>query len=661
MRQQFDSIGRRLLVHLPALGVFLILGILLTWPLARDMRHVIYSWGDPVFQSWTLGWNWHALTTDPLHIFDANVFYPWRNTLAYSDHLFGQTLLALPVLMLTGEGMLANNVAVLTAFILSGFMMYLLVYDLTGNRVAGILAGAAYAFAPSRMAHLEHLHLLSMQWPPLLLLCLRRLAITTNRSRIAWAIAMGAAFLMQGLSGVYFLYFSVVMLMIAGAVYLAFALIQRKEHLLHGVVLAAGACAVAGILLLPTLLPYLRVQSDLDFEREPFEVTFWSAKRSDYLAAWPDNRLWNEPLADNFRHIEQALFPGLAILVLAVIGLTHPLVRREKWVLLAVTFGSVLLSFGLTGWVLGNEIPLPYKVFYEYLPGFKAIRVPARFGMLALVGLGGLAGLGIDRVWRLALPRLPNRRQMQVALAGLTVGLLVVVLETLTIMDLPDPLPVEDVPEWYAWMAENPAPSIELPMGEGEVASAWPNFWSMMHWNQLANGYSGLVPPTYLEMRERMKAFPDDGSLELLQGIGIETVVIHEDFDEQRRAELDTILSNHPEIEQQVGGTDAVYSLAPDPWMWRLVAAVPEGQPVALPNVEPDTLAFGLFVAILQREGHDVSGNGSIGYLELSPSANACHLILHATDDPSAFGYPATTVLAEEHTYRLYHDDRCGS
>lgn len=659
MRQQFDSIGRRLLVHVPAFGIFVLLSLLLTWPLARDLRHVIYSWGDPVFQSWTLGWNWHALTTDPLHIFDANIFYPWHNTLAYSDHLFGQTLLALPVLMLTGEGMLANNIAVLTAFVLSGFMMYLLVYDLTGNRVAGILAGAAYAFAPSRMAHLEHLHLLSMQWPPLMLLFLRRLTQSTGRPRLYWAGGMAGAFLMQGLSGVYFLYFSVVMLVIAGAVYLGFALLERNRQLLHGVLLAAAACAVAGVLLVPTLLPYLRVQSDLDFEREPFEVTFWSAKRSDYLAAWPDNRFWNEPLAENFRHIEQALFPGVAILLLAVIGLTHPRVRREKWVLLAVTLGSVLLSFGLTGWVLGREIPLPYKVFYELLPGFKAIRVPARFGMLALVGLGGLAGLGIDRLWRLALPRLPDRRKVQVALAGLTVGLLVVTLETLTIMDLPDPLPVDDVPPWYAWMADNPAPSVELPMGEGEVASAWPNFWSMMHWNDLANGYSGLVPPTYLDMRERMKAFPDDGSLELLQGIGVETVVVHEDFDEDRRAELDQTLLDHPDVELQVAGQDAVYSIVPDPWIWRLVAAVPDGQPVALPHVEPDPLAFGLFVAILQREGHTVSGNGTIGYLELSPSTAACHLILQSGDDPVAFGYPITTLLAEDAGYRLYRSDTC--
>jgi hypothetical protein len=170
----------RLRPHVPAVLVFVAASLLLTWPLALHARDTLVSWGDPVFQAWTLAWDRHAMTHSPLSIFDANVFYPWRNTLAYSDHLFGQALLAAPVLLLSSNGILADNMAVLTAFCLSALAMYLLVLDLTGNRAAGIIAGVAYAFAPSRMAHLEHLHLLSAQWPPLALLCLRRMVEITS-------------------------------------------------------------------------------------------------------------------------------------------------------------------------------------------------------------------------------------------------------------------------------------------------------------------------------------------------------------------------------------------------------------------------------------------------------------------------------------------------
>ncbi len=653
---------QRIARHLPALAVLVILSLILTWPLARDMRHVLYSWGDPVFQAWTMAWNWHALTTDPANIFNANVFYPWRNTLAYSDHLFGQTLLVLPVLAVTGEGILADNISVLLAFILSGFAMYLLVVDMTGNRVAALLAGVAYAFAPSRMAHLEHLHLLSMQWPPLLLLCLRRVTLSTGVARRWWAGGLAAAFFIQGLSGVYFLYFSVVMLLIAGGVYVLIAVLDRDRQLAQSIALAGGACALAGALLIPTLWPYQQVHDDLGVEREVSEVSYWSATRGDYLAVWPDNRLYNEILDENFRHIEQALFPGLAIVVLGVVGMTHSRFRREKWVLLAIVVSSIVLSFGLTGTIFGREVPLPYRIFYEGLPGFRAIRVPARFGLVALIGMGGLAGLGVDRLWRDARRRIPSRQQFAAGAAALVLGLAVLGLESLTIMELPDPLPVDEPPPAYAWMADHPVPTIELPMTldlNSPVASAWPNFWSMMHWNDLANGYSGLVPPTYLMMRERMTEFPAPETISLLQGIGIETVVIHGDFPESDRSTVEAELEANPSVSLALAGPDAVYQLDRDPWMWRLVDAVPDGEPVSLPNIDPDPLAFGYLVAILQRQGHEVSGNGTVDYLELQPATDACYAILKGDDDPAGHGYLGAAMLIAESGYTLYRAAGC--
>jgi hypothetical protein len=422
--QQHSRIAR----HLPAVAIFVVAAIALTWPLARQMNDTLISWGDPVFQSWTIAWNWHALTNDPWSIFDANIFYPWRNTLAYSDHLFGQTLTVLPVIALTGNGILADNVALLLAFILSAFAMYLLVYDMTGNRAAGILAGMAYAFAPSRMAHVEHLHLLSAQWMPLVLLGLRRIMrqerVTVERlpahgpplpewlgpsyerarslSGKRWYGLLGVAFLMQGLSGIYFFYFTIVMLLIVGGVYLALAVSEYDWGALKRLLLAAAICGVAGLLLLPTLLPYLRVHEDLGIERTTEEVAFWSAAGRDYLAVWPRNRLYNEALDRHFRHVEQALFPGLLVVLLGTAGLANRRAGRDRWVLLAIVLGAAVLSLGLSKEFAGRVWTLPYQVLYDYLPGFRAIRVPARLGLLALVGLAGLAGLGADYIWRRA-------------------------------------------------------------------------------------------------------------------------------------------------------------------------------------------------------------------------------------------------------------------
>jgi hypothetical protein len=418
-------------------------------------------------------------------------------------------------------------------------------------------------------------------------------------------------------------------------------------------------------------LPYQRVRDDLGIERTREEVSFWSAVPRDYLAAPPINRLWNEPLAGNHRDIERDLFPGALIVVLAGVGLANRRGGRERWVLLAVTLGSVALSFGLAAELLGRDWPLPYRAFYDLLPGFRAIRVPARFGLVALVGLGGLAGLGVDLLWRVFWPRVRDRKRTPQRFASsplwvgglaLVVGLGAIGLEALPRMELPGPLPNSDdeAPPAYAWIREHPAPTLELPMGEGPVASAWPNFWSMLHWNQTVNGYSGIVPPTYYAFRERMKTFPSDDTLWLLQGIGVRNVILHADFHGTTRAAVEAEIAGQPELSLALSGPDAVYLLAPDPWMMRIAVAVPSGETVDLPNAAADPLAFGLLMAVLQRHDLTVSGNGQIDYVTLKPAESPrCYAVLLTGDDPAAFGYAGATAVRQEPGMTLWRRAGC--
>ena len=41
--------------------------------------------GDPLLSTWRLSWFAHQLPRDPAHLFDGNIFYPAKNTLAFSD------------------------------------------------------------------------------------------------------------------------------------------------------------------------------------------------------------------------------------------------------------------------------------------------------------------------------------------------------------------------------------------------------------------------------------------------------------------------------------------------------------------------------------------------------------------------------------------------
>ena len=66
---------------------------------------------------------------------NANIFHPNPLALTLSEHLFGQTLQILPVYWLTGNIILCYNLLFIATFALSAFGAYLLVHDLTGDRV----------------------------------------------------------------------------------------------------------------------------------------------------------------------------------------------------------------------------------------------------------------------------------------------------------------------------------------------------------------------------------------------------------------------------------------------------------------------------------------------------------------------------------------------
>lgn len=632
----------------------------MTWPLAADLAHRLISWGDPVEHAWVIAWDARAFTRDPLDIFNANVLFPYRNTLAYSDHLIGQALLVAPVYWITENPILAQNLTMLIAYTLCGFLMYLLVVDLTGSWLAGAVAGLAYAFAPSRLAHFEHTNLLSAQWMPLAVLAARR---SLRGRSVVWAGVTGLALFLQGLFAIYYFFFTLLLL---GVVLGTWLLWQRSRAGFLDAAQVAAACVVACVLLLPTLLPYQQVSDDLGIEREPEEIQFYRARLSDYLAVHPGNRLYGETLGARFhRNVERDLFPGLALAGLAGIGLLNRRFGWDRWMFLVLIAVCVVLSAGLSVVIAGHEAPLPYRLLYDLLPGFRAIRVPARFGgLLALVGLCALAGLGVDLLLRRV--RMLLHRHATAATTGLAGAFaLAICAEGAMAWTLPPPLPatLEEArrPD-YAWMAAHPAPAIELPMGEGPVASSWPNFWSTMHWNQVVNGYGAVIPPAYYPLRERMRAFPSAETVRLLQGLGVQTVVYHSDpaippgQDPLLRA-----IHAFPELSQVVGPPDYVFHLQPDPWMWRLADALPDGAAVDLPALPEDPVTYGLLAAILQRQGHTVYGEGSLEYWRLLHApAGTCYAILPARDDPAAWGYPAAREVAREGTLALLRAAECG-
>ena len=153
-------------------------------------------------------------------MWDAPIFVPERNTLAYSEHFAGQAFQALPVYWLTGNPLLAYNLIFLSTFVLSGVGAYLLVRELTGSRLGGTVAGALFAVNEYRGASLSHLHTLSAHWVPIALVGL--LVFARSGSRRALAAGALSVVALNTSSGYYMLYF--------GPFIAAFTLIALARH-----------------------------------------------------------------------------------------------------------------------------------------------------------------------------------------------------------------------------------------------------------------------------------------------------------------------------------------------------------------------------------------------------------------------------------------------
>ena len=141
--------------------------VVLTWPLApRAHEATLPVSPDTQLFIWTLAWDTHAVIHQPFAIFDSNIYYPERRTLAYSENLLGSTIFAAPVLWASGNPLLAMNIVALLSVVLSGLGAYLLAVRLGMRRDAAVLAGAVFAFAPARLFRISQLHLTTIQWVP---------------------------------------------------------------------------------------------------------------------------------------------------------------------------------------------------------------------------------------------------------------------------------------------------------------------------------------------------------------------------------------------------------------------------------------------------------------------------------------------------------------
>ena len=301
--------------------LFIGLAAVMTWPWLSPPLNTISDPGDPYLLAYTLWWDFHQTFHDPLHLFDANIFYPYRNTLAFTEHCYGIALPFFPLFALGARPLTVHTLATFFAFVFSGYGAFRLARTLTNSSGAGWIAGIAFAFVPYRFEHLPHLPYIFAGWIPLLLEALVLFVRARTWRRASW---LGLAFFMNALTCITWFVLTLIPLAFSAAFLLWWHTAWQDRRLWWRGAVALGLATLA---LLPFMLPYRSVAEVYGFVRSGTEAQFYSGDAINWLVASPHNRLW-AALGLAIPTAEGTLFPGLLILLLAFAPLflfkSHP-------------------------------------------------------------------------------------------------------------------------------------------------------------------------------------------------------------------------------------------------------------------------------------------------------------------------------------------------
>jgi hypothetical protein len=392
-------------------------------------------------------------------------------------------------------------------FFLTGLAGYAVGTRLSGDRLAGLLAGSMVAFGPHTLPRLPHLQ---AHWLVTLPLSFLALDAVIRKRRWGSALALGLCVALLAVTSGYGL--------ALGVVAVAAAWLARTDEWWRHWRRLAPRLAVGALLsvlvAIPVLLPYWHVVEEHGISIDAGDVsasaalptTFISTPARLHFGLWSHH--FDRPQGGSY-------FAGLTGFALAALGLVLGRGWREPR---ARMFVAVALAGGLVA--LGPATPIYAAVRYVF-PPMRGLRDPSRFGALVVLGVAFLAALGLAALGR----RIPRRRYVAVA---------VILLGTANAEVLCAPFDFtrhEGFSPIYARLAAEPqrVAVAEFPFYSGETDYLNVSYVlaSTTHWTPLVNGYSGIAPPAYGERASILRHFPDPATVKELHRLGASHMVVH--------------------------------------------------------------------------------------------------------------------------------------
>jgi hypothetical protein len=529
-----EPLARRILPWLALTLLYTAVTCIYFWPLPLLWRdHIGPDLGDTLFNLYVMKWGAHQIGLGLPDLWDANMFYPTRGVLAFSDHLLGLAAQLFLFEKIVPNAIAGYNFLLLVSFVASALAVCWVLRRSGLSWIAAGLAGGMYAFCSFRYLHLNHIHLLTVQWIPLTLWFWDRLLA----GRTVKNAALFLLFYLLNLSGSCYLAYMIHFPLLA--IFLSRALAEGRGLLsLRALRVLAPAAVVAGVAAAVLFLPYARISHAHSLSRQPYEFEAFGARLASYFS--PDGQnLYSGPGADRvlrrlfggpaelFHREENALFAGFLPTLLFFVGAFAALrgLREgpaDPWARGLALSG--LLCFALS-------FARIYALLAGIVPGLSGMRVPARFYAFVSVTVVYFAARGADHLLR----RVPGPRARLALAAGLA-AVLAVELAPRRI-DWQRWPREEEMPRAYFWLRDRPAVKalVELPI-HGDFRESEYLYAATVHWKPIANGYSSYTPESYLWLVKLIPRLPHPDGFDLLRQMGITHVVLHTDRTIDRRA-----------------------------------------------------------------------------------------------------------------------------
>jgi len=524
-------------------GAFALLTLAYTFPLILSPGKAIlgryqHYYGDifwAIWQFWSAKVQLLELHASPFR-FDL-IAGPFNQSSVFTLHKF-------PTLMIPFTAAFgpvgAVNLYVLLNFTLSGLCTWLLVRELTGRNLAGVVAGLAFAFCPYAWARsIVHLDLAPIWTFPFLFYTAFRLH--RDRSAKSWTLFVLALLaLVIYSSPYYYLVFPLGFAAWLAVRFLdrfvfdfsqgrrvtgAFGRVTARQWVLAAAVttaLAGGAAAAYVLYLGPTAALVARPL----LWQERFALGW-----ANYLLPGVDHPLFKpitSALVPVRRNVtESAVYIGWVPLVLALVGLKAARRDWRAWVLVAFGLGAFSITLGPYLSLGYLKIPMPSLVIHKFAPFIRAI---GRYSIFLQMTVAVLAGYGVAELAK----RLALRKSFSMLMGALVLLLAVEFAHPAGLTRVATR--PEEAPPVYARLASLSDCRMIFecpPVAVTGMTNTDYFFFQTIHRKELFNRFFDVtnIPPKYFPFWLEMDypgAITDPVNVELLRYFGVDCVVRHE-------------------------------------------------------------------------------------------------------------------------------------